>query len=85
MFFSYNIKFELYQYYTNFYIKFYSYMKELNVIKYINFKRKIQKELKNRISPILFKYNLFETFELKNNYLDKYHEYEKIINLNKLH
>lgn len=56
-------------------------MKELNSIKHFNFKRKIQKELKNRISPILFKYNLFDTLELKNDYLDKYHVCEKIINL----
>jgi cysteamine dioxygenase len=56
-------------------------MKELNSIKYFNYKLKIQKELKKRILQVFKKYNHLETLELKNNYLNKYHECEKMINL----
>lgn len=56
-------------------------MKELYSIKHFNYKLKIQKELKKKILPIFNKYSLLETLELKNNYLNKYHECEKMINL----
>lgn len=56
-------------------------MKELYSIKHFNYKLKIQKELKKKILPIFNKYNLLETLELRNNYLNKYHECEKMIDL----
>lgn len=56
-------------------------MKELSSVKYFSYKLKVQKELKKKILPIFNKYNHFETLELKNDYLNKYHECEKMINL----
>jgi len=56
-------------------------MKELHSIKHFNYKLKVQKELKKKILPIFTKYNHIETLDLKNTYLNKYYECEKMINL----
>lgn len=56
-------------------------MRELHSIKHFNYKLKIQKELKKRILPIFRKHSQLDTLDLKNSYLNKYHECEKMINL----
>ncbi len=56
-------------------------MKELSSVKHFNFKRKIQKELRKKIFDIFMKFNSLDSLQLKNDYLNKYHRCEKMINL----
>lgn len=56
-------------------------MKELPLAKYFKTKIKFQKDLKKRICPVLDKYYSFATLQEKNNYLDRYSQCDKLVEL----
>jgi len=56
-------------------------MEELSSLLSMSYKQKIVRELKNKILPIFNYYNNIRNLELKNKYLDNYHNCDKIKDL----